>query len=146
MVFTSIYINGSQQILEMVHNKSYEKAKYIFELFDDSVINKSFESILEFDQDFKFKFYIDNKVECVFDAFMMACLIKNMHLVKFLLESNENKLNCEYQFGTDNYTTPFTELVKNFRFNRRLLMSLVKTGDFTKKDNFGELLIPEDDI
>ena len=140
----TICFNGQQQTIKSNHNEDFDKAVSIFKLFDDSVVNISTEQIAAFDPSFKFRFYGGNAIEYYFDTFMMSCFTNNVNLLTLMCFKHVDKLNNEYQYGSDNYTTPFTILVNKYRKMYALITLISAFGDFNKKDSHGELLIEPD--
>lgn len=143
---TIITFGKTDQEICSVHNTDFERASEIFKMFDDFEIINSKNKIIELDQDFEFRFYLNNIVECNFDVFMMACFSGYIPLIESLFEQNKHKINTEYQFGTCEYTTPLAIIYDFYNHNEDKYNSCYEQfkpyGDFNKLDVFGGLLIP----
>lgn len=139
----TITLNGKTQTIESDHNEEdFEKAVQIFMLFDDDFINKELDNIVKFDPNFKFRFYYDQLIECIFDTFMMVCFIGNTKLISKMYDSNVEKLNNFYCFGTNQHITPFSMIHSNFMEHKRLYEKVKLLGNFDSRDTFDEFLIP----
>ena len=108
MEFT-ITNNNQQHSMNVCHNTNFEKAKYLFSLFNDNNNKNTDDLIFDFamlNNDFTIYFYIANVFETNADVFMLSIIFNKINVFNKLLETNKQKLDKLYIFGTGMYITP----------------------------------------
>lgn len=115
-IICTIMNNGQEHSLHKCHNLNYEKAKYLFSLFDDNNCENTDDLIIEFADkncDFMIHGYIANVYETTADAFMLSVIFNKKNVISKLLNTNEDKMNKIYTFGLGLTTTP-REMLREF--------------------------------
>ena len=105
----TIHYKGQKHILFSTHNKDYEKASYLFSLFDEDCDNAD-ELIIDFANkhgDFMVFCYIGRVFEVKADAFMLSAIFQKQRVFDILSETNQHKLNQQYVYGLGMLLTPY---------------------------------------
>jgi len=132
---------GQKQSIEAIHNEDFTTAVELFRLFDDSRINtlETQLAIKKF-ENFKIRFYLAGVVECIFDSYMLACLLKNKNLIDTLAYDGKTwnlRPNERYCFGA-NIITPFMAICDKFDSNdhdeKQILELFLHVGGYNLED------------